>query len=36
MCNAIAAVLKFSDSELQKVIDHSKNKWWTKSNYALQ
>ncbi|KAK6637030.1 hypothetical protein RUM43_010704 [Polyplax serrata] len=33
MCNAISAVLKFSDSELQKVIDHSKNRWWTNTSF---
>lgn len=33
MCNAIAAVLKFSDSEIKEVVEHNQNKWWTKSSY---
>lgn len=28
MCTAIAAVLKFSEAELDKVTQHSKNSWW--------
>lgn len=33
MCNAIAAVLKFSEAELEKVTEHSRNSWWSRSGY---
>ncbi|KAL0275517.1 UNVERIFIED_CONTAM: hypothetical protein PYX00_003343 [Menopon gallinae] len=33
MCNAIAAVLKFNESELARVRDHSRNSWWSHSGY---